>query len=87
MSRREVLLAIAIAIGVVALRAPLLDLPLERDEGGYAYVAWRLSAGEMPYLDQFVYDLFGIEWIAASPAHDLFGEFRDAWVASKQGIN
>jgi hypothetical protein len=53
MSRREVLLAIAIAIGVVALRAPLLDLPLERDEGGYAYVAWRLSAGEMPYLDWF----------------------------------
>ena len=38
---------------VVGLRAPLFDLPLERDEGGYAYIAWRLLAGETPYLDWF----------------------------------
>jgi hypothetical protein len=30
-----------------------MDLPLERDEGGYAYIAWRMTLGEMPYLDWF----------------------------------
>jgi 4-amino-4-deoxy-L-arabinose transferase-like glycosyltransferase len=38
---------------VIAIRAPLMDLPLERDEGGYAYIAWRMTLGEMPYLDWF----------------------------------
>jgi 4-amino-4-deoxy-L-arabinose transferase-like glycosyltransferase len=45
--------AIAIALGALAVRAPLFDLPLERDEGEYAYIAWRLAAGETPYLDWF----------------------------------
>src|SRR5688572_20295958 len=45
--------ALALALGTVALRAPLFDLPLERDEGEYAYIAWRLGAGETPYLDWF----------------------------------
>ena len=45
--------AAAIALCVVAVRAPLFDLPLERDEGEYAYIAWRLAAGETPYLDWF----------------------------------
>jgi len=30
-----------------------MDLPIERDEGGYAYIAWRMTLGEMPYLDWF----------------------------------
>ena len=30
-----------------------MDLPLERDEGGYAYIAWRMTLGETPYLDWF----------------------------------
>jgi hypothetical protein len=34
-----------------ALRIPLLDIPLERDEGEYAYIAWRLEHQEMPYRD------------------------------------
>ena len=38
---------------MVALRAPLWDLPLERDEGEYAYIAWRMSEGELPYRDWF----------------------------------
>jgi MFS family permease len=46
-------LAAAIALCAVAVRAPLFDLPLERDEGEYAYIAWRLAAGETPYLDWF----------------------------------
>ncbi len=30
-----------------------MDLPLERDEGEYAYIAWRMTLGETPYLDWF----------------------------------
>jgi len=33
------LVPISIALCVIALRAPLFDLPLERDEGEYAYIA------------------------------------------------
>jgi 4-amino-4-deoxy-L-arabinose transferase-like glycosyltransferase len=51
--RTEVALALCIGLLVIALRAPLFDLPLERDEGGYAYIAWRLAHGEVPYRDWF----------------------------------
>jgi hypothetical protein len=48
-----VALILLIGLFVLALRAPLMDLPLERDEGDYAYIAWRLAHGEVPYLDWF----------------------------------
>ncbi len=51
--RRITPAALAIALLAVALRAPLFGLPLERDEGEYAYIAWRVAAGETPYLDWF----------------------------------
>jgi hypothetical protein len=35
----------------VALRAPLLGIPFERDEGEYAYIGWRLEHHELPYRD------------------------------------
>ncbi|MCG3130510.1 MAG: hypothetical protein FLDDKLPJ_01272 [Phycisphaerae bacterium] len=37
----------------VTTRAAIVEIPLERDEGEYAYIAQRLLAGETPYLDQF----------------------------------
>lgn len=36
-----------------SLRALALEVPLERDEGEYAYMAQRLLAGEVPYRDVF----------------------------------
>jgi hypothetical protein len=36
---------------VAAVRAPLLPIPLERDEGEYAYIASRLKHNELPYRD------------------------------------
>ena len=43
-----------VALLAVALRAPVADLPLERDEGEYAYIAARwLDSGELPYRDAF----------------------------------
>jgi 4-amino-4-deoxy-L-arabinose transferase-like glycosyltransferase len=43
----------AVAALWLALRAPVADLPFERDEGEYAYVAQRWLAGELPYRDAF----------------------------------
>ena len=51
--RAEIALALSVGLLVIAIRAPLMDLPLERDEGGYAYIAWRMTLGETPYLDWF----------------------------------
>jgi 4-amino-4-deoxy-L-arabinose transferase-like glycosyltransferase len=42
-----------VAIVFVLMRIPFVDLPLERDEGDYAYVAWRMLEGDVPYRDVF----------------------------------
>ena len=44
---------LAVALVAVALRVPVADLPFERDEGEYAYIAWRWLAGDVPYRDAF----------------------------------
>ncbi|MDD5492386.1 MAG: glycosyltransferase family 39 protein [bacterium] len=49
--------AIALFLVIVftfLIRVPYLNVPLERDEGGYAYIAWRMGQGELPYKD--IYD-------------------------------
>jgi len=51
--RRAWALALGVGLLVLLIRAPLVDLPLERDEGEYAYIAWRLEHGELPYRDWF----------------------------------
>jgi hypothetical protein len=48
---QTMLLAAGILLIVAAVRAPLLPIPLERDEGEYAYIAWRLGHNELPYRD------------------------------------
>lgn len=53
-SRRRFWLALLVVAAVaLALRAPVADLPFERDEGEYAYIAWRWLAGDVPYRDAF----------------------------------
>jgi 4-amino-4-deoxy-L-arabinose transferase-like glycosyltransferase len=49
--KATILLAISLLLIVAALRVPLLPIPLERDEGEYAYIAWRLGYDELPYRD------------------------------------
>src|SRR5690606_12396057 len=44
---------LAVAALALALRAPVAALPFERDEGEYAYLAWRWGEGEVPYRDAF----------------------------------
>ncbi len=57
-SRRRGVVAPAAALGAVfalalLLRAPVADVPLERDEGEYAYIGQRWLLGEVPYKDSF----------------------------------
>lgn len=49
----QVLAWVAIVAAFAALRAPFLSVPLERDEGEYAYIAQRALHGEVPYRDAF----------------------------------
>ncbi|MHA1569027.1 MAG: glycosyltransferase family 39 protein [Alphaproteobacteria bacterium] len=44
-------LALAGVLTAVALRLLLISVPLERDEGGYAYFADRWLQGDVPYVD------------------------------------
>lgn len=44
---------LTLAVVAIALRARVADLPFERDEGEYAYIAWRWLAGDVPYRDAF----------------------------------
>jgi 4-amino-4-deoxy-L-arabinose transferase-like glycosyltransferase len=46
---QTILLTAALILIVAGLRVPLLPIPLERDEGEYAYIAWRLGHNELPY--------------------------------------
>jgi hypothetical protein len=49
--KRTILSLLIIVLAVAAVRVPLLNIPFERDEGEYAYIAWRLGHGELPYRD------------------------------------
>ncbi len=50
-STQTILLVAGLLVIVAAIRSPLLPIPLERDEGEYAYIAWRLGYHELPYRD------------------------------------
>jgi 4-amino-4-deoxy-L-arabinose transferase-like glycosyltransferase len=51
--RSELLLVAGVLVVALLLRLPGLALPLERDEGAYAYVAWTWLHGGLPYRDAF----------------------------------
>jgi hypothetical protein len=45
--------ALAAVVVALLMRAPIADIPFERDEGDYAYIAWRWLEQELPYRDVF----------------------------------
>jgi len=56
--------ALGILILLTALvRLPLLDIPFDRDEGGYSYIAWRLAHHELPYRDWIDHKPPAIFWV------------------------
>lgn len=50
---RQILPLLFVVLVSIALRAGIASIPLERDEGGYAYIAQRWLAGDIPYRDSF----------------------------------
>ena len=52
-----------IVILTAAIRLPLLNIPFERDEGEYAYIAWRLGQHELPYRDWVDQKPPGVFWV------------------------
>jgi hypothetical protein len=61
---KRIVLSLAIIIFVTsAIRLPLLNIPFERDEGAYAYIAWRLGHHELPYRDWVDQKPPGIYWV------------------------
>lgn len=50
-ARQTILVVASLILLAAAVRIPLLNVPLERDEGEYAYIAWRLGHNELPYRD------------------------------------
>ncbi len=63
----------AVVIGSAAIRARLLDAPLERDEGEYAYIGQLLRDGIPPYAEAYNMKLPGI-YAAYAVVLSLFGE-------------
>jgi hypothetical protein len=55
------------------VRAPLVSVPLERDEGEYAYIAQRALEGDVPYRDAFDQKPPGV-FVAYAAAFLVFGE-------------
>jgi 4-amino-4-deoxy-L-arabinose transferase-like glycosyltransferase len=70
------ILAVA-AVVFVFVRAPLVSVPLERDEGEYAYIAQRLLVGDVPYRDAFDQKPPGI-FLAYAGAFALLGQSIEA---------
>jgi 4-amino-4-deoxy-L-arabinose transferase-like glycosyltransferase len=75
------------AVVFVFVRAPLVSVPFERDEGEYAYIAQRILAGDVPYRDAFDQKPPGTFYVYAG-AFALLGEsletihlFMYAWTA------
>jgi 4-amino-4-deoxy-L-arabinose transferase-like glycosyltransferase len=58
-----VLLIVIVILVTSALRLPLLSIPFERDEGEYAYIAWRLEHNELPYRDWVDQKPPGVFWV------------------------
>jgi len=61
--KTRLILVAGIVLLVAALRVPLLGIPFERDEGEYAYIAWRSDFHELPYRDWIDQKPPGIFWV------------------------
>ncbi|RJP37058.1 MAG: hypothetical protein C4547_06370 [Phycisphaerales bacterium] len=53
-ARTALVILLVAAVLFIALRARMISVPFERDEGEYAYVAQRLAHGDAPYRDAFL---------------------------------
>ena len=61
--RQKIWPCVILVLLTLALRTPLLGIPFERDEGEYAYIAWRMEHHELPYRDWIDQKPPGIFWV------------------------
>jgi 4-amino-4-deoxy-L-arabinose transferase-like glycosyltransferase len=69
----KILSLLIVVLVVAAIRMPLLDIPFERDEGEYAYIAWRLGHHELPYRDWIDQKPPAVFWVYQLALSQLFG--------------
>lgn len=91
--RHAPLALIAVAVlAFVAMRAPFLSVPLERDEGEYAYIAQRMLEGEVPYRDAFdqkppgVFVAYLLAFAIAGPTPLGIHLFLALWTAATAAV-
>ena len=66
-----------VIIGAVVIRGRLLAIPLERDEGEYAYIAQQMLKGVPPYLSAYSMKLPGI-YVVYALILSVFGQTATA---------
>ncbi|MGE4608877.1 MAG: glycosyltransferase family 39 protein [Myxococcota bacterium] len=75
------------AVAFVLIRLPFVSLPLERDEGEYAYIAQQMLQGSVPYLDAFdqkppgVFAAYAIAFVAFGESIEAIHFFSYLWTA------
>lgn len=85
-------LIVAALLAFLVIRAPFLSLPLERDEGEYAYVAQGLLAGEVPYRDAFdqkppgVFVAYGLAFATLGESIEAIHGFLWLWTAAAAAL-
>lgn len=61
--RKRIVSCIILLLLTALIRTPLLSIPFERDEGEYAYIAWRIKYNELPYREWFDQKPPAIFWL------------------------
>lgn len=77
MRRASSAVLVAALVLFAVLRAPYFSVPLERDEGEYAYIAQRMLAGEPPYTSAFDQKPPAV-FLVYALAFSLFGQSIEA---------
>src|SRR5580658_973459 len=72
---RPACLFFAIMFMALLVRMPFLNVPLDREEGEYAYIGWRMGLHELPYRD----------WVNQKPP-GIFWVYRLALVLSSEPV-
>ncbi len=70
---REYLLLSLLLVCIALLRVRLVDVPLERDEGGFAYMGRLILEGGRPYVDAYDFKPPGL-YLMYAGAMGIFGE-------------
>ena len=87
MRRARFALVVVAALAFVVPRLPFVSVPLERDEGEYAYIAQRMLEGDVPYRDAFdqkppgVFVAYLGAFLLLGPSIEAIHVFAQLWTA------